>query len=134
MPRATVLPINGNGSRAQVSYGPRSVSPGYSLLPPSSEVTGPARPLGSRVSSERARLRRRNVLLALVGAAVLTLAAAVGAGGMFIVLHLLFDAMLLGYVLLLVQYQREIDIARTEQRQVIAGPAHAYAATGTGSH
>jgi hypothetical protein len=128
--RATVLPINGNGLMASSSV--RPIAPGYSLLPNSSPGR-PSMPVGARVTSEQARVRRRNVLAALAGAAALTLLPAVAFGGLAVMLHLLVDAALLGFVLLLVQYQREIDLSRTQQRPVYAAPGQApFAATGTG--
>jgi hypothetical protein len=68
------------------------------------------------VSSEDARQRRRLVLLGLGGFAALTLFAAVALGGAFFVLHLLADAMLLGYVVAIVAYQREVEAARLRVR------------------
>ena len=128
--RATVLPINGNGLRASSSV--RPVTPGYSLLP-NGGPGRPSMPMSGRVTSEQARARRRTGLAALAGAAALTLLPAVAFGGLAVMLHLLVDAVLLGFVLLLVQYQREIDLSRTQQRPVYAAHGQApFAATGTG--
>lgn len=91
----------------------------------------PAMASGNGVSSEAARMRRRAVLIGLAGAAAVTLLLAVVAGGVFVLLHLFIDAVLLGYVLMLVQYQREIEFERTRQRPVYAPAAPALAATGT---
>ncbi len=130
-PRATVLPINGIGLQSPEPI--RSTVPGYSLQPTSAPLypSTPRSGMG-RVSREQARLRRRNVLIGLATSAFVTLLMAVTARGSMIVLHLFVDAVLLGYVLMLVQYQREIDLSRTQARPVIAAPSSAYAATGTG--
>lgn len=82
-----------------------------------------------RVSSGVARQRRRRVLIALGAAAFVTLVLALSAGGMWVMVHLLVDAMLLGFVLLVVQYHRAI-----EEHQIRARPAHrpAMGATGPG--
>tara|TARA_Y100000992_G_C20990586_1_gene361732 strand:- start:113 stop:379 length:267 start_codon:yes stop_codon:yes gene_type:complete len=83
------------------------------------------------LTSEQARIRRRKVLFALIGAAVFTLLLAIVAGGGFIALHFFADALLFLYFWALVQYQREVEQAR----QAILQPAQTatldYAATGT---
>ena len=71
------------------------------------------------LSSSAARRRRRKVLIGLGGAAFVTLFAALTAGGMWVMLHLLIDALLLGFVLLVVQYHRAI-----EEHQIRSRPAH----------
>jgi hypothetical protein len=90
--------------------------------------------MGRGISSAQARVRRRNVLVALASASVLSLLAVVAFGGTtLILLHLVIDALLLGFVLALVQYQREVEYQRTLQRPVYA-PAQrptSLAATGT---
>jgi hypothetical protein len=90
--------------------------------------------MGRGISSAQARVRRRNVLVALASASVLSLLAVFAFGGTtLILLHLVIDALLLGFVLALVQYQREVEYQRTLQRPVYA-PAQrpaSLAATGT---
>ena len=62
----------------------------------------------ARRQRERARLRRRNILLGLVLLAIVTLAAAVTAGGAMIAVHVLVDILLVGYVGALAQRQRRV--------------------------
>lgn len=62
----------------------------------------------ARRQRERARLRRRNILLGLVFAAIVTLVAALTAGGAMIAVHVLVDILLVGYVGALAQRQRRI--------------------------
>lgn len=89
---------------------------------------------GRGITSAQARIRRRNVLVALASASVLSLLAVFAVGGTALILaHLVIDALLLGFVLALVQYQREVEYQRTLQRPVYATaqrPA-SLAATGT---
>jgi hypothetical protein len=58
------------------------------------------------MSIQAARKRRRDVLFALGGAALVTLVAAVVGGGGFLGIHLLTDALLVGYVVMLARAQR----------------------------
>jgi|TARA_B100000959_G_C14630667_1_gene480125 fatty acid desaturase len=85
------------------------------------------------LTSEQARIRRRKVLFALVGVVVFTLLLAIVAGGGFIAVHLFSDTLLFGYVLMLVQYQREVDQSRQGQYEAYDAPNLGYAATGTES-
>ena len=64
------------------------------------------RPAGTVMSRRQARERRKNVLFALVGAALVTLLLTLVVGGAFLYLHLLIDLMLVAYVVLLAQTQR----------------------------
>lgn len=72
------------------------------------EAEGPQRPIdfSTPMSLDSARRRRRNVLAALVGVAVLTLVLAVTASGAWVLVNLLADAALLAYVMLLVRHQQ----------------------------
>ena len=83
------------------------------------------------LTSEQARIRRRKVLFALIGAAVFTLLLAIVAGGGFIALHFFADALLFLYVWALVQYQREVEQARQAILQPTQTAPLDYAATGT---
>jgi hypothetical protein len=124
--RAQVLPLRGGSG---VGGG---LSPMASLGPARQFGAGTVR-TGRSVSSEQARLRRRNVLVGLVGFSVVTLVAAVMVRSTpMILLHLIADALLLGFVLLLVQYQRAIELERTMSRPVYAAPPQRrLASTGT---
>lgn len=53
-----------------------------------------------------ARRRRRRILVSLIFSALATFVLAVYFGGFALVVHLLIDALLLGYAMLLVQHQR----------------------------
>jgi hypothetical protein len=67
---------------------------------------GPVGPRPSRMSRHEARRRRRDVLFALAGGALVTLMLAVVLGGPFVYLQLLADVLLVGYIGLLVHTQR----------------------------
>jgi cytochrome c-type biogenesis protein CcmH/NrfG len=64
-------------------------------------------------SSLQARRRRQNVLLTLVAVAVLTLGAGVVASPLFFAVHLLVDAVLGGYVWVLVEHRNRTNEARS---------------------
>ncbi len=129
---ASVLPLHRGGGQ-----GNQNQLPGHSLTAPARQAhpgnPGPAnQSAGARVGSEQARIRRRNVLVGLAGLAAITLVGVftVG-GGAIIALHLFADALLLGFVMLLVQYQREIELERTRNLPVYAQPRERLAPTGT---
>jgi len=92
-----VVPLTGV---AQLSAPPR---PG--LVPPG---LGVDRDALARRRRERARLRRRNFLIGLVVLAIVTLVAAVTAGGAMIAVHVLVDILLVGYVGALARRQRRV--------------------------
>ena len=62
----------------------------------------------ARRQRERARQRRRNILISLVFLAIVTLVAALTAGGAMIAVHVLVDILLVGYVGALAQRQRRV--------------------------
>lgn len=62
----------------------------------------------ARLQRERARLRRRNILIGLVFTAIVTLVAAITAGGVTIGVHVLVDILLVGYVGALAHRQRRV--------------------------
>lgn len=105
--------------------------PGHSLIQPARQGDPRTIPI-RKVTTDQARRRRRIVLLTLFAFAALTLLGAITVGGSFLILlHLAVDALLLGFILLLVQYQREVELDRTRNRPVYAGPRGNLAATGT---
>ncbi len=125
--RAVVVPLR--GPRNTWGY---SSQPGHSLVePPLDMRKKEINPM--EVTSEQARIRRRKVLFSLIGIAVFTLLLAIVVGGGFIAVHLFTDTILFGYVLMLVQYQREVEQARQGQYGTYASPSLDYAATGTES-
>ena len=68
------------------------------------------------LAARAARKRRREVLFTLIAASGLSLLMAVGLGGPVLVLHLLIDLLLVGYVAMLIRLQkaraeREIKVA-----------------------
>ena len=89
--------------------GPARTAPRPMQRPTSARYGGaPQRPAGPvrrpaprAVVSPRTQKRRQDVLIVLVAAAVLTLLCAVAFGGAFLLLHLLADVLLVGYVVLL---------------------------------
>ena len=125
----------GSNGVSGIGTGGPSVRPGHSLTDPArrvSPVAAPVNQANGAVSSDQARLRRRNVLVGLVAAAVLTLVGIFVVGGTgIILLHLAADAALLGFVMLLVQYQRAIELDRTKKLPLYAAPRRLLASTGT---
>jgi hypothetical protein len=101
----------GRGSAPTRIAGPAPQRAAVSLARPAFAPT-PAR-RSTAMSRQQARDRRKNVLLALAGAVMVTFVLAVGVGGPAIYLNLLADALLAGYVVLLVQLRR-----LAEERQV----------------
>ena len=69
----------------------------------------------STMTRRQARERRKNVLLGLISATLVTLALSVLVGGVFWYLQLLCDVLLVSYVFLLVQIQR---VATERQHKV----------------
>lgn len=61
-----------------------------------------------------ARERRRHVLLALTGAAFVTLLLALTLGGVWVAAHVGIDAVLVGYVVLLVRFRQLASERRTK--------------------
>lgn len=117
----------------QLHAAPAHGHPGHSLTAPARRAA-PATLARETISSEKARIRRRNVLVGLFGLAAITLVGAFVIGGAQLILaHLVADALLLGFILLLVQYQREIELDRTRNLPVYAEPRaqQPLAATGT---
>lgn len=80
------------------------------------QVSTPDEPSPRHVvmSRAQARRRRRNILFALMGLAGATFLAAVAAQGAWILLHLVADLLLIGYVTLLVQHQRRAEEKRAK--------------------
>jgi hypothetical protein len=62
--------------------------------------------LGMPTSTSAARERRRHVLLGFTGIAAMTLLLALFAGGRWVAAHVLVDAVMLGYVILLVRHRQ----------------------------
>ena len=62
--------------------------------------------LGMPTSTSAARERRRHVLLGFTGIAAMTLLLALLAGGRWVAAHVLVDAVMLGYVILLVRHRQ----------------------------
>ena len=92
-----VVPLTGV---VQLSPPPRS-----GLIPPG---LGVDRDAVVRLQRERARLRRRNILIGLVVAAIITFVAALTAGGVMIGVFLLVAVLLVGYVGALARRQRRV--------------------------
>ena len=131
--RGGVLPV-GNAGITPIRGPGMAGPPGHSLTDPARRAQQLAVDTQQNrgVSSEQARLRRRNVLVALIGTASVSLVAIFIIGGSSVImLHLLADALLLGFVLLLVQYQRAIELDRTRKLPVYAAPPQYLSATGT---
>ena len=105
--RAPVVPL-----RPALAPNTRARPPGDPMVAP-----GPAAGAIPQTPND-ARRRRRGVTIALGATAFATLLLAIAAGGAFIVLHLLVDAALLGYVILLVQYQRRLEEVRHKVRPI----------------
>jgi hypothetical protein len=88
-------------------------------------LAGPVRrPL---TASQVAAQRRRHVFIALAGSVLVTLALAVVAGGWFVALHLLADALFVTYVVLVLRTvrlaaEREMKVAFLPHRESVAAP------------
>ena len=78
------------------------------VLPPRvyASQMGPNSARGMPRTSIDARRRRRRILVTLIFSALATFVFAVYFGGFALVVHLLIDALLLGYAMMLVQHQR----------------------------
>jgi hypothetical protein len=95
---------------------PMGGSPGYSSAP-----LGPVQVPGGMTPAQR---RRRDVLVGLLGAVGITLVMALFSSGIaFWVLHLLADAMLAGYVYLLLQLKARASGAERRPMPARPGPA-----------
>tara|TARA_B100000902_G_scaffold178626_1_gene171905 strand:+ start:1346 stop:1852 length:507 start_codon:yes stop_codon:yes gene_type:complete len=125
--RAVVVPLRGSQSALGYSH-----QPGHSLVEPPLDMRQKGiNPM--EITSEQARIRRRKVLLSLVGLVAFTLLLAIVAGGSFIALQLFSDTLLFGYVLALVHYQRLVEQAKQNYYESYDAPSLSYAATGTES-
>jgi hypothetical protein len=133
--KSDVVPLT---NVVQLTPAPRSA-----LVPPGLAVD---REGLARLQRERARIRRRNILLALVVLAFLTLMVAITSGGVMIGVHLLVDVLLVGYMGALARRQRRVlerhakvtDIASARtaaaaSRQPAAGPSEEAAVAFIGS-
>ena len=121
---ASLRSVGGSLGSGVTELRPRTPSgpPGHSLTAPAVAPQPGSGPVRS-VTSEQARLRRRNVLVGLAGFAAITLIGVFAIGGAtMIIVHLIADALLLGFVMMLVQYQRAIELDRTKNLPVLAAP------------
>ena len=80
-----------------------------------------------RLQREKARLRRRNILLALAGLALITLVGALTGAPAWILLHVLIDILLVGYVGALAQRQRRILEGHAKVTDIASARSAAYA-------
>jgi hypothetical protein len=103
----------GRGAAPTRIAGPAPQRSAVSLARPAFAPT-PYRRSGT-MSRHQARERRKNVLMGLAGAVMVTLVLAIGLGRSFLYLNLLADALLAGYVVLLVQLRR---LAEERQHKV----------------
>lgn len=103
-------PLRSTVSLARPAFAPTSYGPGVS-----------SRPSAAVMSRRQAKERRKNVLVALMGAVLVTLAGAVLIGGVMIYLQLLADLLLAGYVVLLVQTQR-LTVERQQKVRYLQQP------------
>jgi hypothetical protein len=78
--------------------------------------------VGRRMSRADVQRRRRDVLATLAAAAGITFLLALVAGGAVWLLHLTVDALLLGYVALLMQVQQQRPATRADVRAMPARP------------
>jgi len=106
----------------RIAGSPAPQRTGVSLARPAFAPTAYRTTGGIGMSRQQARERRKNVLFALAGAALVTLALTVLLGGPFLYLQLLTDVLLAGYVLLLVQTQR-MAVERQAKVRYLQQPA-----------
>lgn len=127
-PRATVSSVPSWNGKSKVvpltSVVQLTPPPRPALVPPGMAMD---REGLARLQRERARIRRRNILIALAVLALITLPIAITAGGMTIVVHLLVDLLLVGYVGALARRQRRV-LERHEKVTDIASARTAAAA------
>jgi hypothetical protein len=101
-------------------------TPTSSLRPPSLpsvNVAGPGAAIpGTPSGRSAARKRRRDVLFTLGGLAGFTFLLALAFGGPLLMLHLLVDAALAGYVYLLVQMRKMAEEQAVKVRYLAAPP------------
>lgn len=104
-------------------------TPTSSLRPPtlpgmaSAHAAGPGAPLpGTPSGRSAARKRRRDVLFTLGGLAGFTFLLALAFGGPMLMLHLLVDVALAGYVYLLVQMRKLAEEQAVKVRYLAAPP------------
>ncbi|CAN5817457.1 hypothetical protein BH24ACT3_BH24ACT3_18170 [soil metagenome] len=95
-------------------------------LAPYRAAGAPRSPGAHAVAKNRrmARKRRRDVLFTLVAAAGITLVLAVVLGGAVVLLHLLVDALLAGYVTLLLRMQQQV-VERDQKVRYLPGSSTA---------
>jgi len=86
----------------------------------------PAPSIGLPTSTAAARERRRQVLLGLTGVALATLLLALFARGTWVAVHVLVDAVMLGYVILLVRH-RQLAVDRMRKVEPIRPPVTEHA-------
>jgi hypothetical protein len=120
-PQSSAFNILGPKHEDEVDPYAYDEDPSYLLAPEEDELG--AAPTASRaaipsqvLASRAARKRRREVLYTLLAASAVSLLMALGLGGPVLMLHLLIDVALIGYVLLLIRLQkakaeREIKVA-----------------------
>jgi hypothetical protein len=90
---------------------------------PSAPVAGPGAPLpGTPSGRSAARKRRRDVLFTLGGVAGFTFLLALAFGGPMLLLHLVVDMALAGYVYLLVQMRKLAEEQAVKVRYLAAPP------------
>lgn len=106
--------VSGRSSLASRSSGrPTPIYPAAGYVPP--------RP---PMSLSNARRRRRNVLTALAGAVVATLVLIPFAGSVMVMLQVLADLLLVGYLALLIRMRR-LAIERSQKVRYLPRPGHA---------
>lgn len=109
---STLPPLGERGSVRGNVVPLRGQAPGAPQQGSSQALFAPA------TNESEARQRRRNVLIGLAGAALVTLLLAVGLGGFFIALNLLVDLALLGFVVVLVRHQKLTQDRRNKIRPI----------------
>ncbi|HEX7131355.1 MAG TPA: hypothetical protein VF228_02200 [Iamia sp.] len=105
-------------------------TPTSSLRPPSLPGVGPSAPMagpgaplpGTPSGRSAARKRRRDVLFTLGGVAGFTFLLALAFGGPMLLLHLVVDVALAGYVYLLVQMRKLAEEQAVKVRYLAAPP------------
>ena len=109
--QSQVVPLTGV---VQLTPPPRSA-----LVPPGVGV--------ERLQREKARLRRRNILIALACLALITFMGALTGGAAWILVHVLVDVLLVGYVGALVRRQRRVVGRQAKVTDIASARSAAYA-------
>ena len=117
-----VRPVAGGSGLRAPARNSRSTSPGPTPIRSAATAAPPAAS-APRALSPTVRKRRQDVLVSLGAASLLTLLATIAFGPFFLYVHLLTDALLVGYLVLLQRATTAAGGARSDVAHRVADPA-----------